>query len=332
VDIGVSGGEFQQGHVEQFDCLLGRAVNQQFMYGPGLVVADKSGNRTEIGNGRMRATNLPTYASDAAAAADAGLLNGFFYTVAGGTLARIKGGTSELEQLRSEIEIDLASPGPIGATTPSTGTFTSVEVTDTTPSTSTTNGALAVAGGVGVAGAVNADRFNGITQSVVGTGLRFGFPSTAPVATGNAWIAQGINAALSNTIGNNWFAQGTSAGRSNTTGNNWIAQGTSAGRENTTGSGWIAQGFEAGYNRQGDNWWVVSNSRHYDFLYGDFAANNISLLRAGDDFNGGSGILKLPNAVSLPTGDPLLGGYLFVDAGALKYRGSAGTVTTIAPA
>jgi hypothetical protein len=224
-----------------------------------------------------------------------------------------------------------------------------LNVTDTTPSTNTTNGAFTVAGGVGVAGAVNADSFNGITQSVVGTGLRFGFTSTAPVATGNGWNAQGPSAGFSSTTGNNWIAQGPNAGRSsttgstwiaqgpnagrsNTTGSNWVAQGSSAGFSNTTGSNWVAQGFEAGYNRQGDNWWVISNSRNYDFLYGDFAANNISLLRAGDDFNGGSGILKLPNAVSLPTGNPLDGGYLFVDGGALKYRGSAGTVTTIAPA
>jgi hypothetical protein len=216
--------------------------------------------------------------------------------------------------------------------TQSANNLGALNVADAAISTSTTTGALTVAGGVGVAGEVNAARFNGITQSVVGTGVRFGFTSTAPVATGNNWMAQGSNAGVSNTTGNNWIAQGTAAGRSNTTGSFWMAQGPSAGFSNTTGSGWIAQGFEAGYNRQGDNWWVVSNSRDYDFLYGDFAANNISLLRAGDDFNGGSGILKLPNAVSLPTGNPLLGGYLFVDAGALKYRGSAGTVTTIAPA
>jgi hypothetical protein len=38
----------------------------------------------------MRATDLPIYASDAAAAADAGLLNGFYYTLTGETIVRRK--------------------------------------------------------------------------------------------------------------------------------------------------------------------------------------------------------------------------------------------------
>ncbi len=48
----------------------------------------------------------------------------------------------------------------------------------------------------------------------------------------------------------------------------------------------------------------------------------------------GSGILVLflPNATTLPTTNPTGGGVLYVDAGALKYRGSSGTVTPIAAA
>jgi len=38
------------------------------------------------------------------------------------------------------------------------------------------------------------------------------------------------------------------------------------------------------------------------------------------------------NVGTAPTGDPTSGGFLYVDAGALKYRGSSGTVTTIAVA
>lgn len=47
---------------------------------------------------------------------------------------------------------------------------------------------------------------------------------------------------------------------------------------------------------------------------------------------GGRGVLGMRNAATLPTSNPASGGVLYVDAGALKYRGSAGTVTTIAPA
>lgn len=46
----------------------------------------------------------------------------------------------------------------------------------------------------------------------------------------------------------------------------------------------------------------------------------------------GDGLLFVCNVVSAPGGNPVGGGYLFVDAGALKYRGSSGTVTTIAAA
>jgi hypothetical protein len=38
------------------------------------------------------------------------------------------------------------------------------------------------------------------------------------------------------------------------------------------------------------------------------------------------------NATAVPTGNPSGGGFLYVSSGALKYRGSSGTVTTIAPA
>lgn len=46
----------------------------------------------------------------------------------------------------------------------------------------------------------------------------------------------------------------------------------------------------------------------------------------------GSGVLAMANASTLPTGTPSGGGVLYVDAGALKFKGSSGTVTTIAVA
>jgi hypothetical protein len=46
----------------------------------------------------------------------------------------------------------------------------------------------------------------------------------------------------------------------------------------------------------------------------------------------GSGVLGIANAGTPPTTNPVGGGCLYVEAGALKYRGSSGTVTTIAPA
>jgi len=49
-------------------------------------------------------------------------------------------------------------------------------------------------------------------------------------------------------------------------------------------------------------------------------------------FAGGSGVLGIANATVVPGGTPTGGGVLYVEGGALKYKGSGGTVTTIAPA
>jgi hypothetical protein len=49
-------------------------------------------------------------------------------------------------------------------------------------------------------------------------------------------------------------------------------------------------------------------------------------------FGGGQLVLGINNATTVPTSNPTGGGVLYVESGALKYRGSSGTVTTIAAA
>jgi len=44
---------------------------------------------------------------------------------------------------------------------------------------------------------------------------------------------------------------------------------------------------------------------------------------------GGDGVIFIANATTAPTTNPTNGGILYVEAGALKYRGSSGTVTTL---
>jgi hypothetical protein len=46
----------------------------------------------------------------------------------------------------------------------------------------------------------------------------------------------------------------------------------------------------------------------------------------------GVGVFGIKNATTIPTTNPTTGGILYVESGALKYRGSSGTVTTIAAA
>jgi hypothetical protein len=49
-------------------------------------------------------------------------------------------------------------------------------------------------------------------------------------------------------------------------------------------------------------------------------------------FGSGDGVIGIRNATTNPSTNPANGGVLYADAGALKWRGSGGTVTTIAPA
>ncbi|WP_345288154.1 hyaluronoglucosaminidase [Streptomyces gulbargensis] len=66
---------------------------------------------------------------------------------------------------------------------------------------------------------------------------------------------------------------------------------------------------------------------------GALAAHNAQFGVAGaESYGGGDGVIGIRNATVVPTGDPTNGGVLFAEGGALKWRGSSGTVTTIAEA
>ena len=55
-------------------------------------------------------------------------------------------------------------------------------------------------------------------------------------------------------------------------------------------------------------------------------------IRTTSQFGKGQGVVAIANATVAPSGNPAGGGILYVQDGALKYRGSKGTVTLIAPA
>ncbi len=67
----------------------------------------------------------------------------------------------------------------------------------------------------------------------------------------------------------------------------------------------------------------------YGLLLG--ATANLGL-SGGAGLGSGSGVISIGNATTDPTANPSGGGILYVSGGALKYRGSSGTVTTIANA
>jgi hypothetical protein len=62
------------------------------------------------------------------------------------------------------------------------------------------------------------------------------------------------------------------------------------------------------------------------------ATRNIQFGSATQSFGGGEVVIGIRNATTVPTSNPTSGGVLYVESGALKYRGSSGTITTIANA
>jgi hypothetical protein len=63
----------------------------------------------------------------------------------------------------------------------------------------------------------------------------------------------------------------------------------------------------------------------------DGARANLGLL-GGGSFGGGSGVIFIANGTTVPSSNPTGGGILYVEGGSLKFRGSSGTVTVLAPA
>jgi hypothetical protein len=52
----------------------------------------------------------------------------------------------------------------------------------------------------------------------------------------------------------------------------------------------------------------------------------------GTSFGGGVKVMFMANASTIPSSNPTGGGIFYVESGSLKYRGSSGTITTIAAA
>lgn len=66
---------------------------------------------------------------------------------------------------------------------------------------------------------------------------------------------------------------------------------------------------------------------------GNSSIGNICLLSNNvDSWNEGEGIIFIQDSTTVPNGNPNNGGYLYSESGSLKWRGSSGTITIIAPA
>lgn len=80
-------------------------------------------------------------------------------------------------------------------------------------------------------------------------------------------------------------------------------------------------GTTLNFNTSGTNIFRINSTPIFEFF-------NTGTVQSG----GGQKVIFISNAATVPTSNPTGGGIIYVEAGALKYRGSSGTITTIAVA
>lgn len=79
-----------------------------------------------------------------------------------------------------------------------------------------------------------------------------------------------------------------------------------------------------------DNFVLQGDSTNGLNLYG--GGGNICLGDTAGSYGGGNKVIFIPDRSAAPSSNPSAGGIMYAEGGALKWRGSAGTVTTIAAA
>ncbi len=89
----------------------------------------------------------------------------------------------------------------------------------------------------------------------------------------------------------------------------------------------ILSGGAGGANNNSGNIYIDSGAKT-----GSGVVGNLGLFTQSGSFGSGEKVVFIANRTTAPSGTPTGGGILYVEAGALKFKGSSGTVTTIAPA
>ena len=109
--------------------------------------------------------------------------------------------------------------------------------------------------------------------------------------------------------------------------------GANAG-ENNVGAGGVCIGRNAGDSETVDSRLHINNATSgggtAPLVYGEFDDDNLGINTT--DMGAGTGVIGILSATVVPDSNPTGGGALYVEGGALKYRGSSGTVTPIANA
>ena len=140
---------------------------------------------------------------------------------------------------------------------------------------------------------------------------------------------------------------GKGSGSYNYSGMNNVIIGYNAGW-NASGSDNVIIGYKAGYDETASNKLFIdnqdrgseANGRTKSLIYGVFNSTQTdqSLRLTASvgintaDFGSGKVVLAIANASTVPSANPTGGGVIYWEGGALKYRGSSGTITTLANA
>ena len=107
--------------------------------------------------------------------------------------------------------------------------------------------------------------------------------------------------------------------------------GYKAGRT-CNGSSNVFIGSNVGSTQNVSNALMIDNSdTATPLIHGNFTNNNLGL-NCGEDYGSGVGVFGIKDRTTAPTGNMTGGGILYSESGALKWRGSSGTVTELAPA
>ena len=120
-------------------------------------------------------------------------------------------------------------------------------------------------------------------------------------------------------------------------GTNTIALGANANKYGTTQSNELFVNSIDRTNRAGD----IAKSIIYGVQNATAASQTVTLnavvntpyslaVGGAGSFGSGVGVLSVANAGTVPTTNPSGGGVLYSEGGALKWRGSSGTITTLA--
>lgn len=131
------------------------------------------------------------------------------------------------------------------------------------------------------------------------------------------------------------ISQATNAGANGT---DMIVAAQSGGTSNRSGGGaTVKSGDKTGSGLPGSVLLLSGAGNHYVQLSELAASRRVTGLALGSQMtttempaSTGDRVIYIANAATVPAANPVSGGILYVEGGALKFRGSAGTVTTIA--